>query len=139
MRFSGAFHVTLCAYFSSGTIRDFSLLSGISSGSKFPEADRAAGLTWKHFPATPVKEFFDGYMKEHSSLERMPIQFKDGAAGGDILNQNQLGTASKDPEVGHLRCIDVEGFIDCLRSSGRSTWNMAGTLRTSAKRTAGRH
>ena len=63
----------------------------------------------------PVKDFFDNYMKKYSSLEWMPIQDKHGAAGGDVFSQEKMGTASKDPEVGHPHCINVKGFTDCYQ------------------------
>ena len=41
-----------------GTITDLSFLGGISSSIKPPAPDLSAGLSWKHFPSQPNKEFF---------------------------------------------------------------------------------
>ena len=85
-----------------GTIRDFSLLGGISSSifHHVPEADRAAGLTWRSFPQVPIQDFFADYIHNYTTLEWMPVQ-RDarGGGGGDIFSQKQSGAASKDPEV----------------------------------------
>ncbi|KFY82128.1 hypothetical protein V500_10797 [Pseudogymnoascus sp. VKM F-4518 (FW-2643)] len=71
------------------------------------EADRDAGLLWKHFSSKPIKEFFKDWEDKYNSLEWMPIQNKNGGKSGDILSQKKLGTASKDPA--EIRNI----FIDC--------------------------
>ena len=82
-----------------GTIRDFSLLGGRSSAVKCPQEDRDAGLVWKHFPATPVKEFFADWEGKYKSLEWMPVQDKGGGQNGEIFSQAKLGAASKEPAV----------------------------------------
>ncbi|KFY86154.1 hypothetical protein V500_07827 [Pseudogymnoascus sp. VKM F-4518 (FW-2643)] len=80
-----------------GTIRDFSLLGGRSSAVKCPQEDRDAGLVWKHFPATPVKEFFTDWEGKYKSFEWMPVQDKGGGQSGEIFSQAKLGVASKEP------------------------------------------
>ncbi|OBT62848.1 hypothetical protein VE03_07597 [Pseudogymnoascus sp. 23342-1-I1] len=81
-----------------GTITDFSLLGGISSGMYFkcPKSDLDAGLLWKHFPSKPIKEFFKDWEEKYTSLEWIPIQDNSGGESGNIFSQKQLGTASKD-------------------------------------------
>ncbi|OBT40091.1 hypothetical protein VE00_09356 [Pseudogymnoascus sp. WSF 3629] len=80
-----------------GTIGDFSLLGGRSSAVKCPQEDRDAGLVWKHFPATPVKEFFTDWEGKYKSSEWMPVQDKRGGQSGEIFSQAKLGAASKEP------------------------------------------
>ncbi|RFU31838.1 hypothetical protein B7463_g4507, partial [Scytalidium lignicola] len=80
-----------------GTITDFSLLGGIRSSIKCPQADLDAGLVWKHFPSKPIKDFFEDWKEKYNSLEWMPIQDKDGRAWGEIFSQKRMGTASNDP------------------------------------------
>jgi hypothetical protein len=82
-----------------GTIGDFSLLGGRSSAVKCPQEDRDAGLVWKHFPATPVKEFFTDWEGKYKSSEWMPVQGKRGGQSGEIFSQAKLGAASKEPAV----------------------------------------
>ncbi|OBT81995.1 hypothetical protein VE02_09312 [Pseudogymnoascus sp. 03VT05] len=78
-------------------LTDFSLLGGRSSAVKCPQEDRDAGLVWKHFPATPVKEFFADWEGKYKSLEWMPVQDKGGGQSGEIFSQAKLGAASKEP------------------------------------------
>ncbi|KFY23414.1 hypothetical protein V491_02547, partial [Pseudogymnoascus sp. VKM F-3775] len=92
-----------------GTIRDFSLLGGISGGIHriCPQSDWDAGLVWKHFPSTPIKEFFKDWEEKYTSLEWIPVQDRDGRESGEIFSQKRMGTASKVPA--ELRKI----FMDC--------------------------
>ena len=82
-----------------GTITDFSLLGGISSSIKVPPPDLSAGLSWKHFPSQPIKDFFQTWSEKYTSLEWMPIQDKHGRASGEIFNQKQMGQNSETPSV----------------------------------------
>ena len=84
---------------------DFSLLGGISSGVKCPQADRDAGVFWKRFSSKPVKEFFEDWQEKYSSLEWIPIQDKNGGPRGRIISQESMGTASSYPTVS---CSDLQ-------------------------------
>lgn len=69
-----------------GTIREFSQLGGISSSMAWTDEDRAAGLNWKRFPATSVKEFFEYYAGKCNSLEWIPMPENGGRPSWDILS-----------------------------------------------------
>jgi len=85
-----------------GTITDFSLLGGISSSIKPPPPDFSAGLSWKHFPSQPIKEFFQTWSEKYTSLEWMPIQDKDVGTSGEMFSQKQMGQDSEVPAVSSL-------------------------------------
>lgn len=79
-------------------------MGGISGGIHriCPQSDWDAGLVWKHFPSTPIKEFFKDWEEKYTSLEWIPVQDRDGRESGEIFSQKRMGTASKVPAVSSL-------------------------------------
>lgn len=112
-----------------GTITEFSLLGGISSSIRPPPSDVAAGLSWKHFPSQPVKEFSQAWSEKYRSLEWMPIQDKLGRSTGEIFSQEQMGRDAEAPA--EIRKIYIDhgwGSVDFRREECRaalSAWRDA--------------